>query len=89
MVTLWYRAPELLLGIKEYSTYIDVWSIGVIFGEFLLMNALFPGKSESEELDKIFKLLGKDFFRNYNVLFLLCLYTHRIMHYCQEASKVT
>jgi len=58
VVTLWYRAPELLLGIKEYSTYIDVWSIGVIFGEFLLMNALFPGKSESEELDKIFKLLG-------------------------------
>ena len=69
MVTLWYRAPELLLGIKEYSTYIDVWSIGVIFGEFLLMNALFPGKSESEELDKIFKLLGKEFFRTYNVLF--------------------
>ena len=69
MVTLWYRAPELLLGIKEYSTYIDVWSIGVIFGEFLLMNALFPGKSESEELDKIFKLLGKDLFRTYNVLF--------------------
>ena len=61
MVTLWYRAPELLLGIKEYSTYIDVWSIGVIFGEFLLMNALFPGKSESEELDKIFKLLGNFF----------------------------
>jgi cell division cycle 2-like protein len=69
VVTLWYRAPELLLGIKEYSTYIDVWSIGVIFGEFLLMNALFPGKSESEELDKIFKLLGKEFFRTYNVLF--------------------
>jgi len=58
VVTLWYRAPELLLGIKEYSTFIDVWSIGCIFGEFLLMNPLFPGKSESEELDKIFKFLG-------------------------------
>ena len=59
VVTLWYRAPELLLGIKEYSTFIDVWSIGCIFGEFLLMNPLFPGKSEVDELNRIFKLLGK------------------------------
>lgn len=58
VVTLWYRAPELLLGIKEYSTFIDVWSIGCIFGEFLLMNPLFAGKSEAEQLNKIFKLLG-------------------------------
>ena len=58
VVTLWYRAPELLLGIKEYSTFIDVWSIGCIFGEFLLMNPLFPGKSDIDELNRIFKLLG-------------------------------
>lgn len=58
VVTLWYRAPELLLGIKEYSTFIDCWSIGCIFGEFLLMNPLFAGKSEIEQLNKIFKLLG-------------------------------
>ena len=58
VVTLWYRAPELLLGTKEYSTPIDVWSIGCIFAEFLLMNPLFPGKSEIEELNKIFSLLG-------------------------------
>ena len=58
VVTLWYRAPELLLGIKEYSTFIDVWSIGCIFGEFLLMNPLFPGKSDMDELNRIFKLLG-------------------------------
>lgn len=32
VVTLWYRAPELLLGVKEYSTPIDVWSVGCIFG---------------------------------------------------------
>ena len=59
VVTLWYRAPELLLGIKEYSTPIDAWSVGCIFGEFLLMNPLFPGKSESDELNRIFKMLGK------------------------------
>jgi len=58
VVTLWYRAPELLLGIKEYSTAIDVWSCGCIFGELLLMNPLFPGESEVDELNKIFKLLG-------------------------------
>jgi len=58
VVTLWYRAPELLLGIKQYSTHIDVWSIGCILGELLLMEPLFPGKSEVDELNRIFKLLG-------------------------------
>ena len=58
VVTLWYRAPELLLGIKDYSTHIDVWSIGCILGELLHMEALFPGKSEVDEVNKIFKLLG-------------------------------
>jgi cell division cycle 2-like protein len=45
VVTLWYRAPELLLGIKEYSSAIDMWSVGCIFGELLSMEALFPGIS--------------------------------------------
>ncbi|CAG0921033.1 unnamed protein product [Notodromas monacha] len=58
VVTLWYRAPELLLGAKEYSTPIDVWSVGCVFGELLLMEPLFPGKSEIDQLNKIFKDLG-------------------------------
>lgn len=58
VVTLWYRAPELLLCSKEYSTPIDVWSVGCIFAEFLLMTALFPGKSELDQLNRIFKELG-------------------------------
>jgi len=58
VVTLWYRAPELLLNIKQYSHHIDVWSIGCIFGELLQMEPLFPGKSEIDELGKIFKLMG-------------------------------
>lgn len=58
VVTLWYRAPELLLCSKEYSTPIDVWSVGCIFAEFLLMTALFPGKSELDQLNRIFKDLG-------------------------------
>merc|ERR1712111_197037 len=57
VVTLWYRAPELLMGMKQYSTHIDVWSIGCIFGELLQMEPLFPGKSETDELNKIFNNL--------------------------------
>ncbi|CAH1775744.1 unnamed protein product [Owenia fusiformis] len=58
VVTLWYRAPELLLGTKQYDTAIDVWSVGCIFAEFLTMKPLFPGKSEIDELNRIFKDLG-------------------------------
>ncbi|XP_061196686.1 cyclin-dependent kinase 11B-like [Saccostrea echinata] len=58
VVTLWYRAPELLLGIKEYSTPIDLWSVGCIFAEFLTMKPLWPGKSEIDELNRIFKDMG-------------------------------
>lgn len=56
VVTLWYRAPELLLCSPEYSTPIDVWSVGCIFAEFLQMAPLFPGKSEIDELNRIFKV---------------------------------
>jgi cell division cycle 2-like protein len=58
VVTLWYRAPELLLGAKEYSTAIDMWSLGCIMAEFLAKEPLFNGKSEIDQIDKIFKTLG-------------------------------
>ena len=58
VVTLWYRAPELLLETPKYSTPIDVWSIGCIFGELLAMKPFFPGKSEIDQLNLIFKDLG-------------------------------
>ena len=53
-----YRCPELLLGTKQYSTEIDMWSVGCIFGELLLMKPLFPGRSEIDQLNRIFKDLG-------------------------------
>ncbi|PHZ16920.1 Pkinase-domain-containing protein [Rhizopus microsporus ATCC 52813] len=59
VVTLWYRAPELLLGAKEYTTAIDMWSVGCIFAELLNNEPLLPGRSELDQLDKIFKLLGR------------------------------
>ena len=46
VVTLWYRAPELLLGSTEYSTPIDIWSIGCIFAEMVTKRPLFTGDSE-------------------------------------------
>ncbi|CAG2102913.1 unnamed protein product [Medioppia subpectinata] len=58
VVTLWYRSPELLLQTKQYSYPIDIWSVGCIFGEFLTMKPLFPGKSEIDQLNAIFKDLG-------------------------------
>uniref|UniRef100_A0A9J8DIN8 cyclin-dependent kinase n=1 Tax=Cyprinus carpio carpio TaxID=630221 RepID=A0A9J8DIN8_CYPCA len=58
VVTLWYRSPDLLLGAKEYSTAVDMWSVGCIFGELLTQKPLFPGKSEIDQINKVFKDLG-------------------------------
>ncbi|XP_062116019.1 cyclin-dependent kinase G-2-like isoform X2 [Humulus lupulus] len=58
VVTLWYRAPEILLGTKEYSTAIDMWSVGCIMAELVAKEPLFRGKTEVEQLDKIFRTLG-------------------------------
>ncbi|EXL65731.1 cyclin-dependent kinase 1 [Fusarium oxysporum f. sp. conglutinans race 2 54008] len=55
VVTLWYRAPELLLGEKQYSTGVDMWSVGCIFAEMCTRKPLFPGDSEIDEIFKIFQ----------------------------------
>jgi len=51
------RAPELLLGAKEYSTAIDMWSLGCIMAELLSKEPLFNGKSEFDQLDKVHRLV--------------------------------
>ncbi|KAL0844525.1 hypothetical protein Bca101_017771 [Brassica carinata] len=58
IVTLWYRAPEVLLGSTHYSTGVDMWSVGCIFAEMVRRIALFPGESEFQQLLHIFRLLG-------------------------------
>ncbi|CAO2818086.1 unnamed protein product [Amaranthus hypochondriacus] len=58
VVTLWYRAPELLLGATEYSTAVDMWSVGCIMAELLANKPLFDGKTEIEQLNKMFATLG-------------------------------
>ncbi|KTF86419.1 hypothetical protein cypCar_00003574 [Cyprinus carpio] len=58
VVTLWYRAPEVLLGASRYSTPVDVWSIGTIFAELATKKPLFHGDSEIDQLFRIFRTLG-------------------------------
>ncbi|KAG0267662.1 cyclin-dependent serine/threonine protein kinase [Linnemannia exigua] len=58
VVTLWYRAPDVLMGSKQYSTSIDIWSAGCIFAEMASGRPLFPGSSVKDQLLKIFKILG-------------------------------
>jgi len=58
VVTLWYRAPDVLMGSRKYSTQVDIWSVGCIFAEMVNGRPLFPGSSDADQLTKIFKCLG-------------------------------
>ncbi|CAL9763423.1 unnamed protein product [Musa acuminata subsp. burmannicoides] len=58
VVTLWYRPPELLLGATEYGAAVDLWSTGCILAELLAGKPIMPGRTEVEQLHKIFKLCG-------------------------------
>lgn len=56
VVTLWYRAPEILLGCDTYSSAVDLWACGCIFGELLLQEPLMAGKNDLDQLEQIFKV---------------------------------
>ncbi|WJZ92212.1 hypothetical protein VitviT2T_011223 [Vitis vinifera] len=66
VVTIWYRAPELLLGAKHYTSAVDMWAVGCIFAELLTLKPLFQGAEvkatpnpfQLDQLDKIFRVLG-------------------------------
>ncbi|WJX93892.1 cyclin-dependent kinase [Trifolium repens] len=53
-----YKAPELLLGFTNYSTAVDIWSMGCIFAEMIKRQPLFVGKDGPKILTEIFWLLG-------------------------------
>ncbi|XP_046403710.1 cyclin-dependent kinase 4 [Ischnura elegans] len=57
VVTLWYRAPEVLLGLP-YATPVDIWSCGCIMAELFRRSPLFSGNSEGDQLDRIFQVIG-------------------------------
>lgn len=58
VVTLWYRPPDILLGSTSYTTSIDIWSVGCIMAELILLYPLFPGKNNQDQVRRIFKILG-------------------------------
>lgn len=58
VVTLWYRAPEILLGAKNYTFNSDIWSLGTMFLEILLGRHPFIGQNESIQITKIFEICG-------------------------------
>ena len=58
VVTLWYRAPELLFGARAYHTAVDIWAVGCIFAELLRLRPLLPGQCELDQVRRIYELLG-------------------------------
>ncbi|XP_055920605.1 cyclin-dependent kinase 6 [Eupeodes corollae] len=58
VVTLWYRAPEVLLG-QSYNSTVDIWSAACIIAEMFTRKPLFPGTSEGNQLEQIFELTGR------------------------------
>ena len=69
VVTLWYRAPEILFGSVTYDNTIDCWAMGALIGEFLLSEPLMPGKDEISQIKLTIELVGyptRDFFHYVN-----------------------
>ena len=58
VVTIWYRAPELLLGTKQYTPAVDIWSSGLVLAELLQSEPCLTGQTPLEQLSLIVKLLG-------------------------------
>ena len=57
--TLWYRAPEILLGSNKYTKGVDMWSMGCILAELLLGKPVFPGTSTLNQLDRVMEVTGR------------------------------
>lgn len=69
VVTIWYRAPELLLGAKHYNKAVDCWAVGCVFAELASLRPIFKGEEakldskknvpfQRDQLLKIFEVLG-------------------------------
>ncbi|CAN6338213.1 unnamed protein product [Urochloa humidicola] len=58
VATLWYRAPEVILGSRDYDAGVDTWALGCIMAELLAGAPLFPGRSEMDQLNRVFDTLG-------------------------------
>ena len=58
IITLWYRPPEVLLGETVYGAEVDIWSAGCVLVEMFTRKAIFPGRTEIDQLDSIYGILG-------------------------------
>lgn len=58
VVTMYYRPPEILIGMERYATPVDIWSAGCVFAEIVTLRPLFDGASELGMLRRIFGCLG-------------------------------
>lgn len=58
VVTRWYRAPELLYGVKHYTGAVDIWSVGMIFAELMWRTPYLPGNSDADQLEVTFRAMG-------------------------------
>ena len=81
VLSLWYRAPELLLGSNVYNESIDIWSIGCIFGFLILKNTLFEGENEVDQLNKIMQFLGTPNFNQIPYYYNFNLNQYQFMYY--------
>jgi serine/threonine protein kinase len=58
VVTLWYRALELLMGCRNYEYSVEMWSVGCIVSEILTKASLFSGTNKQDQLNKVLVLTG-------------------------------
>lgn len=58
VVTLPYRAPELLFGAREYGVGVDTWAMGCVMAEMMIRRIFLPGANEEDQLAKIFYYFG-------------------------------
>ena len=56
--TRWYRAPEVLLRSRDYSSPVDLWALGTIMAELVSLKPLFPGQTEANQVARICEILG-------------------------------
>ena len=69
VVTIWYRAPELLLGTRHYNKAVDIWAVGCVMAELASLRPIFKGEEakldakknvpfQRDQILKIFEVLG-------------------------------
>lgn len=58
VVTRWYRPPEILLGERKYTTAVDMWGVGCVFGELFNKKPILTGKTDSHQCQLVFQMVG-------------------------------